>query len=289
MAHKELYSSGIHERLGKRFWALTRTYAMPNAQARGFEDAMWNARAAGYPEPYAPRCRRIRRRTNWTPGITKVTLYFRTVRVPGKAKLFIRLGSNPEKAQFDQSDPPLQLEGPIHTGTATDGLNYARTISGSNIIHRPSVRIVLKTAYERSSFSARQIKETAQLVGRINKYRLPNFGDFLPGTLLLLGAPSSQVWDEDDLWLADYVFAYEPNGWNHPTQRQVFTKLPRKMPILTAAGVVATGTREIMVEVAKKITAIDADGNITLAETTPDDTVKYKETSFRTLDSMLEW
>ena len=289
MGFKETYSSGIHEQFGKHSWAVMRTYAVSNAMARGLADSLWNTRAAGYSAP-APRCRRIRWQTNWMPGgITKLRAYWRTVREPGKAKLFIRLGSRPEKVQFDQND--LQLDGPIHTSDGTDGLNYARVISGSNFVDRPSVQIVLQTAYERSEFNVRQIAETMAMVGKINKYRLRNFGSFLPGTLLLLGAPSSSVWDEDDLWLADYVFLYEPRGFNHPTQRQIFTKLPRLIPVLDANGNVKEDApdRYAMIEIAKKITSIDADGTATLAATTPDDTVMYQETSFRKLDAMIAW
>ncbi len=288
MGFKELYSSGIHEQLGKHYWAVIRTYAVSNAMARGLADSLWNTRAAGYPKPYAPRCRRIRWQTNWMPGeITKLRAYWRTVREPGKAKLFIRLGSKPEKVQFDQNG--LQLEGPIHTTDGTDGLNYAKVTRGSNIVHRPMAIIELQTAYERSKFSARQVAETMALVGKINKYRLRNFGDFPKETLKLLGAPTTHVWDEDELWYANYSFGFEPKGWNAPTKRQIVTKLPRKVPVLTAAGVIDTGSREVMVEIAKKITSIDASGNVTLAQTKEEDTVMYKTTSFKTLDAMLEW
>lgn len=286
---REVYSSGDHEQFGKQAWAVKRVYAVLNAGAAAFAGSMWNARAGGYPRAYAPRCRRIRRQTNWQPGISKVTLFFKTVREPGKAKLLMRLSSNPEKVQFDQNG--LQLDGPIHTTNATDGLNYARVISGSNIIPRPTTQIVLQTAYERSGFSAKQITETMAMVGKINKSRLQRFGNFLPGTLLLLGAPSSQVWDEDDLWYVNYVFGYAPTGWNHPCQRQVFTKLPRRIPVLDADGNVDTDAlkRYAMIEVAKKITSMDADGSATLVATIEEDTVMYEATSFRDLDAMIEW
>lgn len=287
---KELYSSGIHERLGEQYWKVTRTYAVSNAAARATEDSLYGKPHPGYPALYAPLCWRIRRQENWLPNTTKLTAYYsspRGWRVPGRATLFIRLGSRPEDAKFDHNG--LQLKDAIHTSDSTDGWNYARVTRGSNSILRPQTFIELHTAYERSAFSARKIAETMEKVGKVNKYRLRNFGDFPPGTLLLRGAPTSHVWSAHALWYVNYSFVYEPKGWNNLTKRQVFTKLPKIAPVLDETGAVSAKTREVMVEIAKEITSIDADGNVTLKPTQEEDTVMYETTSFRELDAMVKF
>ncbi len=274
----------VHERRGKNYWVARRTYAVVNAAARALENTLWNSRHPAYTGRYAPRCRRIVRQTNWLPGVTKLIAYYKTTREPGKAKLRIRLASRPEKAKKDIAGATIR--GPI-TDVGPPGLNYARVVEGDGVIYPASALIILQTAYERTQFSARDIAETMALVGMVNKERLRNFGDFPPETLLLLGAPSTHVWDEDELWYVDYTFAYDPKGWNKRTKYQQFVKLPQPVPVLTADGQLAGSERTVLVEWPAIVRR--AGDAWKLVKTTPQTAELYEAASFRKLDAMLEW
>jgi len=296
MAQAKLYSGAVSERTGRYARRVTETYAVSNESAAGLENSLWDRPHPKYPGPNGPRCLRIRQEENWLPGITRLTAQYLPVsarrRRVGKARITLKLGSKAERKMEDLSASPLQLEGPIRTKDATDGLNYVKITKGSNIVPVGTAIIELTTAYERSAFSALDIAKVMALIGRVNSHLLPNFGNFPPETLLLLGAPTTHVWDQDALWYVNYAFGVELRGWNKITKRQVVCKVPRELAPLNADNE-PTGDkpRHIMVEISKRIVAIEGEGVPKFADapTEEESTILFEKASFAELDAMVEW
>lgn len=284
----ELVVGGYEERLGKQYRRCIRAFVVKGGlPARAFSNSLWRSRHPYYTGPYAPRCKAVRLVDNWLPGIAKVIAYYKTMREPGKAKLFVKLGSRPVKATHD-IDGEI-INGPFHGDKKTYGINYKRITQGPDIVYEPTIRLELQTAYERSRWGASDIATTAGLIGKVNAHKLTNFGNFPRGTLLLLGAPSTHIFDEDDLWYANYVFDYEPKGWNKLTKTQLFCKLPREIPVVADTGALSGDTSRVMIEMPKKLLYGDDGYTLSIAETREADAPMFKYANFGRLEAMLVW
>ena len=164
-------------------------------------------------------------------------------RKPGESTTEIEFTSKEREVKKDLNDkiivgPYLKSKDP-----RGHGLNYMKIVRGSNVLHEGRTRIILKTAYERSALFANEIGGLMSAMGCVNNSDMPNFGNFPRGTLLLLGAPHSKIWDESNLWYANFVFEVcpiFPLPWNEWTQTQRHTKTVTEVPVFTRSGLTWT-------------------------------------------------
>ena len=89
MALTKLYTDFLEEKYDNYHWSAVEVWECPESEARSQIDSMYNRVLDGHSGDYAPRCRRVRCKHNALPGRAHLWCFYRTMRVPGIAKVFI--------------------------------------------------------------------------------------------------------------------------------------------------------------------------------------------------------
>lgn len=197
---------------GKNSWKGRRRFSSTVGNAAALEGALFGGIFPGLSGKYAPKCNRVETQDNWEPGRSLVIADYETPRVVGEGKLRIEVGTSKEFVTRD-------LKGEIIHGVEKVGtkkqFRHRKIVSGSIGDLVPESIIILETAA--TSFNINTVMDR---VRHVNKYRLPNFGNAQPGTLLLLGSPQTTYRLVGDLWYVNYAFKYSGNPKKFPTWNQ---------------------------------------------------------------------
>lgn len=121
---------------------------------------------------------------------------------PNHGVLLVDVEGDVEDRVFDTDDKRI-------TGEFDDGFRYRYVlIKGNPKKFVARCALVLHVAVESLT-----VANLMRLYGKVNHASLPNFGNADAGTLMFLGARATFVIKEDALFLMDYRFAFNPDGW----------------------------------------------------------------------------
>jgi len=227
---------------------------------------------------YAPKCTRVEIQDNWQPDRSLVIADYETPRVVGEGTLRIQ--------SMFQSDPTtVDLEGAVITGlekhsTKLKTYQERRLVSGSAIKPRPFTKVILETAATSLDINYIMSRE-----GCVNRYRLPNFGNAAPGTMLFLGAPESSYKLTGGLWYLNLAFLYSgPVKWNEQTKSVAGNYFPLQRAALDKDKNVVAGSKVTILQWLPN--EMNTDGSVG-ADSTPSGHQLFAEADFRDLGKHL--
>ena len=124
------------------------------------------------------------------------------------------------------------------------------------------------------------------LIGKVNQYPLPNFGNCGTGTVMFLYPKAGMQLPLSSYYMVEYYFAYDPGEtdrkpWHCTTTPFIYGAM--EVPIIDTAGVVQSGgdVARIPVRLSKdKFAKLPTSADRTLARGSAD---------FRDLDARLTW
>jgi len=274
-------------RTGRRSWKGRRRFSVPISGAEALENGLYGGIFPNKSGKYAPKCNRVETHDNWEPGRSLVVADYETPRVVGEGRLRIEVRNTRERKTEYVQDGKTYKIGPEEydavggTGTAKKHVGERRIIQGENLVLRPQSIIILETAATEFNLNTFMNK-----VGHVNKYRLPNFGNAQPGTLLFLGPPNTTYRLVGDLWYLNLAFQYSGDPtkpefpkWNAQTKSQLGTNVARKTESVDANGAVVPGSAKWMVEWTPQ--ERDKSGALKAATTTPVVLRNYPEADFQ--------
>ena len=227
----EITTSHDLQRAGRYRWQGVKRFMVLNSATEAMHNTLWNSILAGYYGPFAPRCRRITSQRNVVPGVSLFTAYFKTVRQPGLAIVSGHAYTVSEGVRADLDGKPL--EGLDYDTWSQKGTTlWYRLRSGEARREWPRGLFKIHCAYK-------SLKDANLLnrVGHVNSGSMSKISA-KTGTMLLLKAPFTTWWQEDDLWYVDWTFAYEPRGWNSLTTTQQHTRVAVDIPTMDADGTI---------------------------------------------------
>tara|TARA_Y100000310_G_scaffold343562_1_gene451812 strand:+ start:231 stop:1670 length:1440 start_codon:yes stop_codon:yes gene_type:complete len=231
-------------------WKGRRRFSVPIASAANLESTLFGSMFPGLSGQFAPICGRVSTQDNWEPGRSLVIADYETPRVVGQGVLRVQVG-------FESHSVTKDLDGKVIVGpedVKDRGIVEHRLVSGSATRLRPMATIILETAA--TGFN---VNTFLNRVGKVNKYRLPNFGNAQPGTLLFLGAPQTTFRLVGSLWYLNLAFKYsgdpselDKNGnrvfpqWNEMTKSQSGSYVMQQVRGVTKAGTAVAGADKFM-------------------------------------------
>ncbi len=234
--------------VGKNSWRGRRRFSVPVVNAVSLEHSLFGSIFPGLSGKFAAKCNRVETHDKPPnmPGRSLVIADYETPRVIGEGVLRIELGTEKVVETTDLLDKIII--GPELVPGKTKKYHERRIISGSNIRLVPSAIIILETAA--TSFN---LNSFIDRVGHVNKYRLPNFGNAQPGTLLFLGAPRTTFRLVGNLWYLNLAFKYSGNPkkykkWNERLVSVSGNYVPRQLPGVDKDGALVTGSTKWQLE-----------------------------------------
>lgn len=277
-SYSEIRRSPDIRRYGPYHQDITRHYLVGNNDAQALENTLWDSEAAtGTGSEIPAKCRDIRRTENFLPGLTLLTAWFKTVRVPGVAKVVFLGRTTAEKRLTDENEEVIEgIDWDLTNASDMTEMYVWKLAEGSNVVPVPQCYIRIETAYE--TFNPPMI---LSMVGHTNSSPMTNLGVGAE-TLLVLPPNAWTLWREDELWYVNYLFAYDPKGHNSRCKSRLHMRKIIRMPVYDVEGNITDNParfREMVVDIPDI-----GEGPTPLHERAPCPT-----TSLSDLDGYIEW
>ncbi len=275
-------------RVGDAHWMAQIDYECLDTQLQAFEDSLWYT-----PHPTisavgtTPVAALIVSNQGYDPDIPGhglLQVFYKTLRVPGEAKVEITGSLQYKKVNEDLEG--LQLVGPTEVAGEEGEYFMSR---GSNQIVDPKRMFVWKAAFD--SYAGLNVLNG--LMGKINSASLPNFpGGPGAGVLRMFRQELTHRWVGSNLWYVNIYFEEEEEGWNNVAKRQTHVRITKERPrFQQIAGQKTyekiTGDGVVVEEFEPGVLQKDGDDWTHDTDSDEQDTVLYKEASFEVLNALL--
>lgn len=286
----EVYRSRGHRKTGQTQAVGVRKFVCSNSAAMGLETGLMYK---SHPSIVIPDYEIIvtdtenKENAPGMPGLSKIEARYNTIRAAGHATMQITGSMESVKLTHDLGG--LQLVGPMEVQNEQAEMTINR---GNSFATKPRSVYVHKAAFD----TDQTVAILKGIVGKVNKYDLPNF--YLApaaGTLRCIRTEAQILWNGRYLWYTNVYFAEEEEGWNNVVKRRPKVKVPAKVVEMelsadgkTYTEVVGGDAKTKLVEKWGKLVKIG--GAWVHEEVAEQDTVLYEEADFGPLNAMLnEW
>jgi len=226
-------------------------------------------------------------------GMSRVTMYYNTPSIhqlvtesTARAVLSIEPGGVEEKLERERVQGRSAASQGIITGVdyeiSGDIPTHWEVTRGTNQAWRPGLTFLKLTTAARTF----DVQTMLGLIGKVNQYPLPNFGNCGTGTVMFLYPKAGMQLPLSSYYMVEYYFAYDPGEtdrkpWHCTTTPFIYGAM--EVPIIDTAGVVQSGgdVARIPVRLSKdKFAKLPTSADRTLARGSAD---------FRDLDARLTW
>jgi hypothetical protein len=196
----------------------TRVFICPDAQAEAVVNAQLPAGSL-WPGAYgvsAAVSLDLAIERNWRTGLAQIRVYYGVPPAAqflqqnvGKGIVLIRVGGEPHVLKYDlTAGTALPIEAEDWDDSTKNRYRWV-VYKGSNIVLTGTTVLVVRVALRNPNVAA-----LAALVGCYNSGACPKIGGAGAKTLKFLAAPMDLIPGTTDLYMADILLAFNPDGWD---------------------------------------------------------------------------
>lgn len=215
-------------RADNNHWRGRRVFSCEVAGQPACENALYGGYWPNMSGIYAPTCKEVASNWGFRKGRIRVVASYwtgpwgdlRDRREIGRSRIVCQAFGQPRKATHDLDGSPIDYP-------ASDGFHEWTVVRGDNTVMDRKAVVRVQTAYNADEFNLQSVMAK---IDRVNNgaLNLSGFGTAGEETLKLMDFQTVR-WHGDALMYADYVFGYEPDGWNTlvKTQRGLWAVVQR--------------------------------------------------------------
>ena len=240
----ETSRSGRKRGTAKRFYG-ERVCSLLNAQADELASNYDPALGAtgtwpGASGTFAAQLREYRLEPD-TAGRKKLTLIYREptpeeALTPGRAVLYVSLAGSAQKLLREWAGLPGALNRVIEGPVDDKPLQKWVVVEGGNTTLVPGAVLRVRTVAQSAALPVMW-----GLIGKYNESELPNFMHAPARVLRFLGCKLGGTLIDRQYWMLDYLFDYDPNGWDKKCKSQKFKKVVVNLAAVDADNAALVG------------------------------------------------
>ncbi|HUU82143.1 MAG TPA: hypothetical protein VM243_01445, partial [Phycisphaerae bacterium] len=176
-----------------------------------------------------------------TAGRKKLTLIYREptpeeALTPGRAVLYVSLAGSAQKLLREWAGLPGALNRVIEGPVDDKPLQKWVVVEGGNTTLVPGAVLRVRTVAQSAALPVMW-----GLIGKYNESELPNFMHAPARVLRFLGCKLGGTLIDRQYWMLDYLFDYDPNGWDKKCKSQKFKKVVVNLAAVDADNAALVG------------------------------------------------
>ncbi len=177
------------------------------------------------------------------PGTALVVAYYHTKPIPGKAIIYTSMSPVATKVLVDRKRNIIRGPlGKINSSTSLPMTEW-RIYQGDNTVYDGRCQFRVVTAIYRDDYSDEALWS---IRGTVNGAPFDLAGRKPPETLLFMGYSSTDRYRQEPIDI-EYIFDYDPAGWNTHLYSQLGSWMIEKQPDYDALGIATGSTSKVLV------------------------------------------
>lgn len=233
------------DQVEKDEWTGVRAWLCNDSEVSTLSRLLWDNPFPSLTGIFTPRVYKTAARYEpyGVPGAALVVAYYHTKPIPGKAIIYTSMSLDAKKTLVDRAGRIIQ--GPLEKTNVSTSLpmTYWRIYGGDNTIYDGRCRFRVVTAIYRNDYSDEALW---YIRGTVNAAPFDLAGRKPPETLLFMGYSSTDRYRQEPIDI-EYIFDYDPAGWNTQLYSRLGSWMTERQPDYDALGIATGSTSKVLV------------------------------------------